>query len=89
MQERSAPYRCNVPAQANAADDVFERAARAPGHVSFARKNGSGWTPVTSAAELTPTQKVRRSYVLAKFESDVRELYRRPGLERSALSGAA
>ncbi|MGE5132623.1 MAG: AMP-dependent synthetase/ligase [Gemmatimonadota bacterium] len=49
MPEWSAPYRYTVPAQANAADDVFERAALAPGHVSFARKDGSGWTPVTSA----------------------------------------
>ena len=49
MEEWSAPYRCSVPAQANAADDVFERAALAPGHVSFSRKDGSGWAPVTSA----------------------------------------
>ena len=48
-QEWSAPCRYTVPAQANAAGDVFERAALAPGHVAFSRKDGSGWTPVTSA----------------------------------------
>jgi long-chain acyl-CoA synthetase len=49
VQEWSAPSRYIVPAQANTADDVFERATAAPGHVSFARKDGSGWTPVTLA----------------------------------------
>lgn len=46
--EWSAPSRYAVPAQASAADDAFERAARSPGHVAFARRSGGGWTHVTS-----------------------------------------
>jgi long-chain acyl-CoA synthetase len=47
-QEWFTPSRYTVPAQACAADDVFEWSARAPGHAAFARKAGPGWDHVTS-----------------------------------------
>lgn len=37
-----------LPAGINAADGVFARAARDPGHLAFSRKAGGMWQSVTS-----------------------------------------
>jgi long-chain acyl-CoA synthetase len=47
-RERPIPLECALPSGINAADDVFERAARDPGHPAFSRKAGGAWQSVTS-----------------------------------------
>ncbi len=48
VRERATPPEYVLPAGVNAADDIFERAARDPGHLAFSRKTGGSWQPVTS-----------------------------------------
>jgi len=47
-RERPIGPESALPAGINAADDVFEWAARDPGHPAFSRKAGGKWQPVTS-----------------------------------------
>ena len=47
-QQYSTPPAVDVAADANAADDVFEWAARRPQHVAFSRKVDGAWRPVTA-----------------------------------------
>jgi long-chain acyl-CoA synthetase len=47
-RERPIPRECALPAGINAADDVFEWAARDPGHPAFSRKASGMWQSVTS-----------------------------------------
>lgn len=46
--EWSTPPACVVPADANAADDVFDNATRRPGHAAFARRLDGVWRTVTA-----------------------------------------
>ncbi len=47
-QQYSAPPDDVATADVNAADDLFEWAARQPEHASFGRKDGGAWRPVTA-----------------------------------------
>jgi hypothetical protein len=49
----------------NACRDVFGWASRDPGRAMFAVRSGDAWQP----------EKVRRSYVLDKYASEVEALY--------------
>ncbi|HEU4543766.1 MAG TPA: long-chain fatty acid--CoA ligase [Jiangellaceae bacterium] len=49
MREWYTASRYEIPAGANATDDMIDNAARRPEHAAFARKVGEQWQPVTSA----------------------------------------
>lgn len=65
---------------------LFERAVRDPNRTGFVEFQGGRWTVEDGA--LTPTLKVRRQVIAARFKSEVDELFQEMAVRKKNAGGA-